>query len=183
MLIPLKCRCDLLQRYVYVADVMDKNIHVMKIHGNWELTQLKVKVPWLARTMWPLVLAPTLDLGMCSLNEGNISIKKKWWWRCACISKIQYQSLLLILILGTRRSWCEGGGVRKNIKTTSSLLPLCWKVIHLDTLVDNLSVDPDTGDIWAGCHPNAMKLFLYNPEDPPGSEVSSYISRSSRARL
>ncbi|XP_047551388.1 serum paraoxonase/lactonase 3 [Lutra lutra] len=45
------------------------------------------------------------------------------------------------------------------------------KVIHLGTLVDNLTVDPDTGDIWAGCHPNGMKLLAYNPEDPPGSEV------------
>uniref|UniRef100_A0A5F9DS77 Paraoxonase n=1 Tax=Oryctolagus cuniculus TaxID=9986 RepID=A0A5F9DS77_RABIT len=45
------------------------------------------------------------------------------------------------------------------------------KVIHLDTLVDNLSVDPATGDILAGCHPNGMKLLNYNPEDPPGSEV------------
>ncbi|XP_036902348.1 serum paraoxonase/lactonase 3 [Sturnira hondurensis] len=73
------------KKYIYVADVMDKNIHVMQIHGNWDLTQLKV--------------------------------------------------------------------------------------IQLDTLVDNLTVDPDTGDIWVGCHPNAMKLFFYNPEDPPGSEV------------
>ncbi|GAB5568549.1 serum paraoxonase/lactonase 3 [Prionailurus iriomotensis] len=45
------------------------------------------------------------------------------------------------------------------------------KVIQLGTLVDNLTVDPDTGDILAGCHPNAMKLLIYNPEDPPGSEV------------
>ncbi|KAM5302957.1 serum paraoxonase/lactonase 3 isoform 3-T3 [Glossophaga mutica] len=73
------------KKYIYVADVMDKNIHVMQIHGNWDLTPLKV--------------------------------------------------------------------------------------IQLDTFVDNLSVDPDTGDVWVGCHPNIMKLFLYNPEDPPGSEV------------
>ncbi|XP_049640786.1 serum paraoxonase/lactonase 3 [Suncus etruscus] len=45
------------------------------------------------------------------------------------------------------------------------------KVIHLGTLVDNLTVDPDTGDILAGCHPNGLKLLHYNPEDPPGSEV------------
>ncbi|XP_077621500.1 serum paraoxonase/lactonase 3 isoform X1 [Crocuta crocuta] len=45
------------------------------------------------------------------------------------------------------------------------------KVMPLSTLVDNLTVDPDTGAIWAGCHPNAMKLFIYNSEDPPGSEV------------
>ncbi|XP_055445733.1 serum paraoxonase/lactonase 3 [Bubalus kerabau] len=73
------------KKYIYVADVSDKNIHVMKIHDNWDLTQLKV--------------------------------------------------------------------------------------IQLDTLVDNLTVDPDTGDILAGCHPNAIKLLMYNTKDPPGSEA------------
>ncbi|XP_047608296.1 serum paraoxonase/lactonase 3 isoform X1 [Phacochoerus africanus] len=73
------------KKYIYVADVFDKNIHVMKKHDNWDLTPLKV--------------------------------------------------------------------------------------IQLDTLVDNLTIDPDTGDIWAGCHPNAIKLVIYNTEDPPGSEV------------
>ncbi|XP_005082968.1 serum paraoxonase/lactonase 3 [Mesocricetus auratus] len=73
------------QKYVYVADVTAKNIHVMEKHDNWDLTQVKV--------------------------------------------------------------------------------------IHLGTLVDNLTIDPATGDILAGCHPNPMKLLNYNPEDPPGSEV------------
>ncbi|XP_011929314.1 PREDICTED: serum paraoxonase/lactonase 3 [Cercocebus atys] len=73
------------QKYVYVADVAAKNIHIMEKHNNWDLTQLKV--------------------------------------------------------------------------------------IQLGTLVDNLTVDPATGDILAGCHPNPMKLLIYNPEDPPGSEV------------
>ncbi|XP_029088993.1 serum paraoxonase/lactonase 3 isoform X4 [Monodon monoceros] len=73
------------KKYIYVADVLDKNIHVMKKHDNWDLTQLKV--------------------------------------------------------------------------------------IQLGTLVDNLTVDPDTGDILAGCHPNAIKLLMYNTEDSPGSEV------------
>ncbi|XP_053324401.1 serum paraoxonase/arylesterase 2-like [Spea bombifrons] len=45
------------------------------------------------------------------------------------------------------------------------------KVLQLDTLVDNLFVDPNTGDIWTGAHPNGKKLFLYSSEDPPGSEV------------
>ena len=49
----------------------------MKIHANWDLTRLKVKVPWLVYATWPFILAPMLDLGMCSLNEGNMSIKKK----------------------------------------------------------------------------------------------------------
>ncbi|XP_043824890.1 serum paraoxonase/lactonase 3-like isoform X5 [Dromiciops gliroides] len=45
------------------------------------------------------------------------------------------------------------------------------KVLNLGTLVDNLSVDPATGDIWAGCHPSGKKLLMYDPADPPGSEV------------
>ncbi|NXR13088.1 PON2 arylesterase, partial [Semnornis frantzii] len=45
------------------------------------------------------------------------------------------------------------------------------KTLQLDTLVDNLFVDPHTGDIWAGCHPNGMKLFYHDSDDPPASEV------------
>lgn len=45
-------------------------------------------------------------------------------------------------------------------------------MLQSDTLIDNISVDPYTGDIWVGCHINGFKLFLYNPEDLPGSEVS-----------
>ncbi|KAM5255206.1 serum paraoxonase/lactonase 3 [Ctenodactylus gundi] len=45
------------------------------------------------------------------------------------------------------------------------------KVIPLGTLVDNLTVDPATGDILVGCHPNGLKLLIYDPEDPPGSQV------------
>ncbi|KAM4028985.1 serum paraoxonase/arylesterase 2-like isoform 1-T2 [Anomaloglossus baeobatrachus] len=50
-----------------------------------------------------------------------------------------------------------------------SLTPI--KAVDLDALLDNLSVDPVTGDIWTGAHPNLFKAFMYNPEDPPGSEV------------
>ncbi|XP_068950586.1 serum paraoxonase/arylesterase 2-like isoform X2 [Petaurus breviceps papuanus] len=45
------------------------------------------------------------------------------------------------------------------------------KVLHLDTIVDNLSVDPSTGDLWVGCHPNGQKLFIYDPSNPPASQV------------
>ncbi|KAJ7322332.1 hypothetical protein JRQ81_018619 [Phrynocephalus forsythii] len=45
------------------------------------------------------------------------------------------------------------------------------KVLQLDTMIDNVSVDPDTGDIWAGCHPNGMRFFLYDSENLPGSEI------------
>uniref|UniRef100_A0A5F9DFD4 Paraoxonase n=1 Tax=Oryctolagus cuniculus TaxID=9986 RepID=A0A5F9DFD4_RABIT len=45
------------------------------------------------------------------------------------------------------------------------------KVLQLDTLVDNLSVDPSSGDIWAGCHPNGQKVYVYDPNNPPSSEV------------
>ncbi|XP_047609751.1 serum paraoxonase/arylesterase 1 [Phacochoerus africanus] len=50
-----------------------------------------------------------------------------------------------------------------------TLTPL--KSLDFDTIVDNISVDPVTGDLWIGCHPNGMKVFFYDPENPPGSEV------------
>ncbi|XP_031796625.1 serum paraoxonase/arylesterase 2 isoform X1 [Sarcophilus harrisii] len=50
-----------------------------------------------------------------------------------------------------------------------SLSPV--KVLQLDTIVDNLSVDPSTGDLWVGCHPNALKLLIYDPSRPPASQV------------
>ncbi|XP_010343790.1 serum paraoxonase/arylesterase 1 isoform X2 [Saimiri boliviensis] len=49
-----------------------------------------------------------------------------------------------------------------------TLTPL--KSLNFNTLVDNISVDPKTGDLWVGCHPNGMKIF-YNSENPPASEV------------
>lgn len=49
---------------------------------------------------------------------------------------------------------------------------LTWKSLDFNTLVDNISVDPVTGDLWVGCHPNGMKIFFYDPENPPASEVS-----------
>lgn len=45
------------------------------------------------------------------------------------------------------------------------------KVLQLGTLVDNLSIDPSSGDIWVGCHPNGQRLFVYHPNHPPASEV------------
>ncbi|XP_070582804.1 serum paraoxonase/arylesterase 2-like [Erythrolamprus reginae] len=45
------------------------------------------------------------------------------------------------------------------------------KVLKLETVPDNISVDRKTGDLWLGCHPNAAKLFSYDPKNPPGSEV------------
>ncbi|XP_036184010.1 serum paraoxonase/arylesterase 2 isoform X4 [Myotis myotis] len=45
------------------------------------------------------------------------------------------------------------------------------KVLKLDTLVDNLSIDPSSGDILVGCHPNGQKLFIYDPNNPPSSQV------------
>ena len=41
----------------------------------------------------------------------------------------------------------------------------------MGSLCDNVEVDPETGDLWLGCHPNGWKLFMFDPEDPPGSEV------------
>ncbi|XP_026226585.1 serum paraoxonase/arylesterase 2-like [Anabas testudineus] len=45
------------------------------------------------------------------------------------------------------------------------------KSVAVGSLCDNIEVDHMTGDIWLGCHPNGMKVFKYDPEDPPGSEV------------
>ncbi|XP_014458672.1 serum paraoxonase/arylesterase 2 isoform X1 [Alligator mississippiensis] len=73
------------EKYIYIADLLGHNIHVMEKHANWNLTQVKM--------------------------------------------------------------------------------------LQLDTLIDNLFLDHSTGDIWAGCHPNGMKVFFYDPENPPGSEV------------
>ncbi|XP_003896354.1 serum paraoxonase/arylesterase 1 [Papio anubis] len=50
-----------------------------------------------------------------------------------------------------------------------TLTPL--KSLDFNTLVDNISVDPETGDLWVGCHPNGMKVFFYDSENPPASEV------------
>ncbi|KAJ8415784.1 hypothetical protein AAFF_G00403410 [Aldrovandia affinis] len=45
------------------------------------------------------------------------------------------------------------------------------KSVPVGSLCDNIEVDGNTGDLWMGCHPNGGKLFPYNAEDPPGSEV------------
>ncbi|KAM9077556.1 LOW QUALITY PROTEIN: serum paraoxonase/arylesterase 1 [Megaptera novaeangliae] len=50
-----------------------------------------------------------------------------------------------------------------------TLTPL--KPLDFNTLMDNVSQDPVTGDLWVGRHPNGMKIFFYDPENPTGSEV------------
>ncbi|KAM9353834.1 serum paraoxonase/arylesterase 2-like [Symphorus nematophorus] len=45
------------------------------------------------------------------------------------------------------------------------------KSVAVGSLCDNIEVDPDTGDLWLGCHPNGWKAFMFDPNDPPGSEV------------
>ncbi|KAM3613860.1 uncharacterized protein V6R79_006008 [Siganus canaliculatus] len=54
-------------------------------------------------------------------------------------------------------------------KEDKSLVPV--KSVDLGSLADNIEVDPETGDLWIGCHPNGMKAFAFDPADPPGSEV------------
>ncbi|XP_019517618.1 PREDICTED: serum paraoxonase/arylesterase 1 [Hipposideros armiger] len=44
------------------------------------------------------------------------------------------------------------------------------KSLAVNTLVDNISVDPVTGDLWVGCHPDGMKIF-HNLKSAPRSEV------------
>ncbi|XP_053570044.1 serum paraoxonase/arylesterase 2 isoform X2 [Bombina bombina] len=50
-----------------------------------------------------------------------------------------------------------------------SLTPV--KELEVEAGLDNLSVDPHTGDIWTGAHPYLWKLFHYNKENLPWSEV------------
>ncbi|KAK5922469.1 hypothetical protein CgunFtcFv8_019727 [Champsocephalus gunnari] len=45
------------------------------------------------------------------------------------------------------------------------------KAVAVGSLCDNVEVDAVTGDLWLGCHPNAMKVLRFDPTDPPGSEV------------
>ncbi|XP_021172101.2 serum paraoxonase/arylesterase 2 [Fundulus heteroclitus] len=45
------------------------------------------------------------------------------------------------------------------------------KSVPVGTLCDNIEVDHMTGDVWLGCHPDATKLFNFDPKDPPGSEI------------
>ncbi|XP_014824065.1 serum paraoxonase/arylesterase 2-like [Poecilia latipinna] len=54
-------------------------------------------------------------------------------------------------------------------KKDNTLTPI--KSMPLGSLCDNVEVDPETGDLWLGCHINSKKLFLFDPKDPPGSEV------------
>ncbi|KAK5862454.1 hypothetical protein PBY51_017850 [Eleginops maclovinus] len=45
------------------------------------------------------------------------------------------------------------------------------KAVAVSSLCDNVEVDAVTGDLWLGCHPNAMKALMFDPTNPPGSEV------------
>ncbi|XP_054637753.1 serum paraoxonase/arylesterase 2-like [Dunckerocampus dactyliophorus] len=45
------------------------------------------------------------------------------------------------------------------------------KSVTVGSLCDNIEVDPKTGDLWLGCDPNGWKSLLFDPKDPPGSEV------------
>ncbi|XP_060936891.1 serum paraoxonase/arylesterase 2-like [Limanda limanda] len=54
-------------------------------------------------------------------------------------------------------------------KEDNSLVSL--KSVALGSLCDNVAVDPETGDLWLGCHPNGWTFFIFDPNDPPGSEV------------
>ncbi|XP_067865998.1 serum paraoxonase/arylesterase 2-like isoform X2 [Heterodontus francisci] len=55
------------------------------------------------------------------------------------------------------------------IHANNTLTPV--KTLHVGTMPDNVEVDPKTGDLWIGCCPFCWKIFFYNPENPPGSEV------------
>ncbi|XP_028835722.1 serum paraoxonase/arylesterase 2-like [Denticeps clupeoides] len=57
------------------------------------------------------------------------------------------------------------------LKTNDNINLVPVKAVDVGSLVDNIDVDPDTGDLWLGCHPNGWKLFKNDPQDPPGSEI------------
>lgn len=65
----LNIKCYVFYRYVYVADVMAKNIHVLKKHDNWNLTQEKVRAPQLAHTA-RLHIYLIFDPGMVLRTHG-----------------------------------------------------------------------------------------------------------------
>ncbi|XP_008321724.1 serum paraoxonase/arylesterase 2-like [Cynoglossus semilaevis] len=54
-------------------------------------------------------------------------------------------------------------------KEDNALVPV--KAVAVGSMCDNVEVDPETGDLWLGCHPNGWKLFMCDTKDPPGSEV------------
>lgn len=43
--------------------------------------------------------------------------------------------------------------------------------MDVGSLCDNIEVDPETGDLWLGCHPNGWKVLNNDVKDPPGAEV------------
>ena len=55
--------------------------------------------------------------------------------------------------------------------------------VAVGSLCDNIEVDHVTGDLWLGCHPNGAKVAVYDPEDLPGSEVSTSFTMSSLVLL
>ncbi|XP_048117890.1 serum paraoxonase/arylesterase 2-like [Alosa alosa] len=52
---------------------------------------------------------------------------------------------------------------------SNDLIPV--KFVDVGSPVDNIEVDPETDDLWLGCHPDVWNFFSNNMEDPPGSEV------------
>lgn len=56
---------------------------------------------------------------------------------------------------------------------TLSLTP--HQSVAVGSLCDNVEVDPETGDLWLGCHPNGWKALMFDPKDPPGSEVCQFF--------
>lgn len=57
-------------------------------------------------------------------------------------------------------------------KCVIAVFPLTFnQSVAVGTLCDNVEVDPENGDLWLGCHPNAWKALVFDPKDPPGSEV------------
>ncbi|XP_078518963.1 serum paraoxonase/arylesterase 2-like [Lissotriton helveticus] len=45
------------------------------------------------------------------------------------------------------------------------------KELQIDKLLDNLCLDPKTGDVWMACHIDLSRVLHYDPKNPPGSVV------------
>ncbi|EGW06948.1 Serum paraoxonase/arylesterase 2 [Cricetulus griseus] len=198
------------KKYVYVADILAHEIHVLEKQPNMNLTQLKgLKYPGMPNfapdkpgriflmdlnEQNPKAQALEISDGFDkeSLNPHGIStfidkdntvylyvVNHPHMGSTVEIFKFEEQQRSLVHLKTIKHELLKryvyvADVTAKNIHIMEKhdnwdLTQV--KVIHLGTLVDNLTIDPATGDILAGCHPNPMKLLNYNPEDPPGSEV------------
>ncbi|ELK12516.1 Serum paraoxonase/arylesterase 1 [Pteropus alecto] len=96
-------------------------------------------------------------------------------WTLTLLKKLSYQSRTSDTVIDAGLVGREGLELILNRACLAShflwpALPVSRSIV-LNTLVDNISVDPVTGDLWVACHPNGMKIFHYDAKKPLPSEV------------